>query len=185
MPDGTKLVVMGDSPLAIDVASKLDATLLPSIVNESALEDLRSVVDGTEDHIKVAFMDYGDDDSFHTQTPEEIKERLEIAGDIVGENCTSKSHTKKCELIHFVPLSSPSQHVLDNEPADIDPSNDHTSWFTNMEEMLTGVSFESSGSYAFFTNNHARTKHNKQQHFWRNWVQFDNSDPSTKADFKT
>ena len=94
--DGTMLVIIGDSPLAIEVAYKLDATLLPSIVNESALDDLRSVVDKTEDHVKVAFMDYGNDESFHTRTPEEIKERLNIAGDIVGKNCTSKSHTKKC-----------------------------------------------------------------------------------------
>ena len=125
--DGPMLVVMGDSPLAVDVASKLDAHLLPSIVDENSLEELRGVLDGTESHVKVAFIDYGNDDNFHTRTPEEIKERLQLAGDIVVKNCNNRCHTKKCELVHFMPLSSPSQHVLDNEPSDMNPSNDHTS----------------------------------------------------------
>ena len=37
VPDETKLIFMGDSPLAADVASKLVADLLPSIIDEHAL----------------------------------------------------------------------------------------------------------------------------------------------------
>ena len=105
-----------------------------------------------------------------------------LAGDILATNCESKNHTGNCELIHFMPLSSPSQHVCDNKPSNIDPSNDHTSWFNAMDEMLTQVAFETSGSYAFCVNNHTRTKHNRQQHFWQNWIQYDQKNPATKAD---
>lgn len=159
------------------MASKLDAHLLPSIIDEYVLDELQGALNGTEGHMKVAFVYYGHSDHFLTHTPEETQECLLLAGDIVAKNCKSKNHACNCELIHFMPLSSPSQHFCDREP-----SNDHTSWFNAMDEMLTQFDFETSGSFAFCINNHTKTKHNRQQHFWRNWVQYNQKNPAMIAD---
>ena len=47
---------MGDSSLASEIAFRLDAGLLPSIVNDGHLDLLESALGDCEGHVKVAFI---------------------------------------------------------------------------------------------------------------------------------
>jgi hypothetical protein len=136
--------------------------------------------------VKVAFIDYGQHDLDYSLSAAEIRERLEQAGELVTGYCSVQNHSvKRCELVHFQPMSTPSEYVCDNEPDDLDPGNDHTAWYDSMDQMLSDLSHSTSQSFAFTINLHTRTHSQRDKHHWPHWVQFNSEDLGSKADCST
>ena len=121
---------MGNSDLAVNLAHRLDPVHLPAVAAPDALDNLRELMANESGPVKVVFIDSRVDPLDFEVTPDEIITILIKAAEIFMEKCKGHNHANAhCELVHFHPMSTPANYVTEGEPADLDPSENKTSWF--------------------------------------------------------
>ena len=130
-----KIIVVGSSDLATNLAARLDAQLVPAIIDADTLKNFSGAMDGELELIKAVLIDSWTSPMDFSPNPEEVIINMIDAAEIVLNRCNGHNHANAhCELVHFHPFATPSNYVARGLPADLDPSKNQTSWFMSSDQ---------------------------------------------------
>ena len=181
-----KIIVVGSSDLATNLAARLDAQLVPAIIDADTLENFRGAMDGEPELIKAVFIDSWTSPMDFSSTPEEVIINMIDAAEIVLNRCRGHNHANAhCELVHFHPFATPSNYVARGLPADLDPSKNQTSWFNELSTRITDLADSTTNSSAMSLSNAVRHPRLKDRHFWTNWAEYAIDDDQSRKNCST
>ena len=121
-------------------------------------------------------------------TPEEVIIKMISAAKIVVYLYRCNGHTyanAHCELVHFHPFATPSNYVARGLPADLDPSNNHTSWFNELSTRITDLANTTTNSSAMSLSNAVRHPRLKDRHCWTNWAEYVADNDQSRKNYST
>ena len=136
--------------------------------------------------VKVVFIDSWTDPLDFNATPDEVVTYLISAAQIVMDRCKDHNHTNAhCELVYFHPMATPANYVSRGQPADLDPSNNRTSWFNLLSSKITELAQSTTNSSAMSLSNATRNPKLKNRHCWTNWAEYVEDDNQSRKNCST
>ena len=124
---------------------------------------------GVSGLVKVAFIYCWAQD--FSATPEQVITHMTNACKIVTDRCPQHSHDgAHCEVMLFLPFSSPSNCVARDLPADLDKSHNKTSWFNELNLKITALSVKATNSTAMSLANTVCNPIKKDRHCGVKWA---------------
>ena len=118
-----KIIIVGNSDLAIQIAARLDAELVSAVTDTGTLENFKGKMAAEYGLVKVVFIDSWTEPLDFNATPDEVVTYLISAAKDVLEKFT-KDHNhlnSHCELVYFHPMESSQrshmkEHLLRKHP---------------------------------------------------------------------
>ena len=179
-----KIFVVGDSELATRIAALLDAHLIAAVTGDASLENFKGIMASVEGPVKVAFIDCWAED--FSATPEQVIIPMTSASKVVTDRCEHHTHDgAHCEVVHFLPFSSPSNYVARGFPADLDVNHNKTAWFNGLNVRITELSKLATNSSAMSLTNAVRNPIKKDWHCWVKWAEYVREDDGSMKHCRT
>ena len=183
-----KIIIVGISDLATNLAHRLDAVLVSAVTDTGTLKysgGKWTKILGWSMSSSLTPESWTDPLDFNAP-PDEVITYMISAAQIVMDKCKGHNHANAhCELVYFHPMATPANYVSRGHPADLDPSNNRTSWFNQLSSKITDLAQMTTNSSAMSLSNATNNPWLKDRPCWTNWAEYVPEDVRSKKDCRT